>query len=79
MAMDPRMMAMMGGKCPPAIDQPPESAGGSMEAVIAALEQARAALDDVETAAMGQRKAKSALPPEAETPEEEKSPDEEQE
>jgi len=78
MPMDPKMMAMMGGKAavgPPAEDAPP----AGMESVIAALEQARAALDEVETAAMGQRRDKSAMSPEVETPEEEKSPDEEQE
>ena len=79
MAMDPKMMAMMGGKDGPTSSPPDNAPPAGMEAVIAALEQARAALDEVETAALGQRRDKSNMPPEVETPEEEKSPDEEQE
>ncbi len=59
---------------------PPAGGGGlGMEAVISALEQARSALDEVETAAMGQRREKSKLPAEVESPAEELGPDDEQE
>ena len=50
-----------------------------MAAVIAALEQARTALDEVEAVATGQRRDKAKMPPEVESPAEEQSPDEEQE
>jgi hypothetical protein len=76
--MDPKMMAMMGGgmgsPAASAPDAPPD-----MAAVIAALEQARAALDEVEAVATGQRRDKAKMPPEVESPAEEQSPDEEQE